>query len=116
MAASLVVATMVEQAATDPSPKIELAGEVIRRFREKAGLSLSQLAERAGIEKSSLSKYENNQLAMSLPIVERIAEGLKTPPLLVIFECLKQRYPDLRRGKSKVATLVGQLVSELSKS
>lgn len=105
---------MVEQVA-DPSPKIEFAGEVVRRLREHAGLSLSELAERAGIDKSSLSKYENNQLAMSLRVVERIAEGLKTPPLVVIFECLKQRYPNLRGAKSKVAGLVEQLVTELTR-
>ena len=82
-------------------------------LREKAGLSLQQLSDRIGADKSSLSKYENNQLAMSMRTIERIAEGLNLAPLVVLLECLRHRYPALRSSKSKVGGLVQQLVTEL---
>lgn len=103
---------MVERT-TDSDFKIESTGDVVRAMREKAGLSLQQLADRIGADKSSLSKYENNQLAMSLRTIERIAEGLELAPLVVLFECLRHRYPMLRSSKSKVGGLVQDLVAEL---
>lgn len=99
----------------DLLPKFDSAGEVVRALRERAGLSLSELADRVGVDKSSLSKYENNQLSVSFSVLERIAGGLGVSPLLVLMKCLKHRYPSLRRPNSKVGALVGELVSELVK-
>jgi len=100
----------------ETGPKIESAGAVIRRVREEVGFSLSELADRVGMDKSSLSKYENDQLSMSLPVLDRIAEGLGIPPLVLLFECLKHRYPMLRRSGSKIGGLVESLVSELTRN
>ena len=100
---------------SDLGPRIESAGEAVRALREQAGLSLRELAERLGWDKGRLSKYENNQLAMSLPVIEQIAEGLGRAPLVVLLHCLKHRYPALSRANSKVRSLVEQLVTELSK-
>jgi hypothetical protein len=52
---------------------------------------------------------------MSVPVIDRIAEALGTPPLVVMLHCLKHRYPALRRANSKIGSLVEQLVTELSK-
>ena len=84
-------------------------------MRERAGLSLSELADRVGVDKSSLSKYENNQLSMSFSVLERVSAGLGVSPLLVLVQCLRHRYPSLRRPNSKVGALVNELVSELVK-
>jgi len=106
---------MVSRTTTlDSDPKIESAGETIRALREEAGLNLTQLAERIGWDKGRLSKYETNQLAMSVSVIDRIAEGLGKPPLVVLLLCLKHRYPGLRTPDSRVGTLLQRLVNELS--
>src|SRR3954469_9222204 len=43
---------------TRPTPPIETIARSIRRERERAGLSLSELAKRAGLAKSTLSQLE----------------------------------------------------------
>lgn len=55
------------------------AGAILRRLRTEAGLSMAQLAERAGVIKPSLQKWE----AGVVPNVEsaiRIARALGTTP------------------------------------
>ena len=64
---------------------------------------------------SSLSKYETDQLSMSLPVLDRIAEGLGIAPVALLLECLKHRYPNLSSPKSRVGVLMTKLVQELSR-
>ena len=56
-------------------PDTEL-GEHLRRQREKAGLSLAQLADATGISKPYLVRLENEPSNPSLQILARIAEAL----------------------------------------
>lgn len=100
----------------NPSPKIDSAGQAIRNLREQTGLSLLDLATRLGWDKSRLSKYENDHLALSMPVIEEIAKALGVPPLVVVFDCLKQRYPALASPTSKKGRLVQQLVDELCRA
>lgn len=44
----------------------------LRRYRQTAGLTLDQLARRAGLTKSALSKIETGQHAPSLATVGKI--------------------------------------------
>ena len=99
--------------ASDLGPKIESAGGAIRALREERSLSLTDLAAKLKWDKGRLSKYENNQLAMSLPVLDLIAKALDLPPLVVLLHCLKHRYPMLRRRDNRVAQLVEQIVHEL---
>jgi transcriptional regulator with XRE-family HTH domain len=94
-------------------PRIESAGAVIRAAREEQGLTLTDLAEKLGWDKGRLSKYENNQLAISSSVLELIGRALGIPPLVLQLRCLKHRYPLLRRRDSRVAVLVEQIVDEL---
>ncbi len=50
----------------------------IKERRSSMGLKLKDLAERAQISKSLLSKIENNRTIPSLPVIMRIAQGLQT--------------------------------------
>ena len=74
------------------------AGRVIRQLREDARLSLADLAERVGWDKGRLSKYENDKIALSMPVIEEIAGALKKPPLEIVLACLKTRYPVLQNA------------------
>lgn len=51
------------------------AGRLIRRARAEAGLSQSQLAERAGVTQSVVSAYESGRRQPSLPMLERLLEA-----------------------------------------
>lgn len=94
---------------------IESAGDAIRSLREQANLTLQELADRVGWDKGRLSKYENNYRALSLPVIEAIAAALKLPAPVVVFHCLKRRYPGLANTRSKVGRLVQELTDALSK-
>jgi len=51
-------------------------GERIQRFREGAGLTVDELARRAGLLMTQLQRIEEEYLAPPLGILARIAEGL----------------------------------------
>ena len=90
---------------------IPSAGDAIRALREQAGLSLQELADRVGWDKSRLSKYENNRLALALPAIDAIAHGLDLAPAAVVYHCLKHRYPALTLADSESGQLLSQLLS-----
>ena len=52
-------------------------GEQVRREREKAGLSLAQLAEGAGLSKAYVLKVESGATNPSLGVLGQIADALE---------------------------------------
>jgi transcriptional regulator with XRE-family HTH domain len=56
-----------------------LLAQAVRAYRESRGLSLGNLAEKAGISKASLSKIEAGHGNPSLEVLRRIAEALNVP-------------------------------------
>ena len=95
---------------------IPAAGDAIRALREEAGLSLQELADRVGWDKGRLSKYENNHLALALPAIDTIARGLDLAPAVVVYNCLKHRYPALTLAESESGPLVKALVDKMNTS
>lgn len=60
-----------------PDNKLErYLGNSIRDLRQKHGLTIADVAERAGISRGMLSKIENSQTATSLDTLSRLAEAL----------------------------------------
>lgn len=55
-------------------------GKTVRRKREALGLTLEQLAERAGLSPNYLGTVENERRDPSLSTVLAIARGLRVPP------------------------------------
>jgi transcriptional regulator with XRE-family HTH domain/quercetin dioxygenase-like cupin family protein len=51
----------------------------VKEARRRAGMPISQLAERTGISKGMLSKIENAQVSPSLATLARLAESLEVP-------------------------------------
>lgn len=88
------------------------AGQAIVALREHAKLSQAELAKQIGWDRSRLCKYESNDLALSIPVIEEIATALGHRPESVVLLCLKQRYPGL--GGSQVGELLDELVQLLS--
>ena len=55
-------------------------GSTIRRRREALGLTLEQLAERAGLSPNYVGTVENGRRDPSLSTVYALAKGLRVPP------------------------------------
>ncbi len=61
-----------------PNPAfIRQVGERIRLLRERAGLSLDDVAWPIDIEKSTLSRIERGERAPSIELLSRLAEQMK---------------------------------------
>lgn len=65
--------------------EIKLIADRIKACREKAGLSLQDLADRTGLSKSTLQRYETGYI-QGLPIskVSRLASALETTPAVLM--------------------------------
>jgi transcriptional regulator with XRE-family HTH domain len=60
-------------------------GSALRLFREQLGLSQSELARRAGMGKSQVSKYEGGKELPKLESLERLLGVLGTEPLTLFY-------------------------------
>jgi transcriptional regulator with XRE-family HTH domain len=54
-------------------------GVVVRRHRERLGLSQENLAARAGIHRTYVSSIERGRVRLGLDIAKNIADGLGIP-------------------------------------
>ena len=71
---------------TDPGPEadaiaaaLELVAPRLRRVREQRGMTLTELAERTGISKSTLSRLENGQRRPTLELLLPLAQAYRVP-------------------------------------
>jgi transcriptional regulator with XRE-family HTH domain len=64
--------------------KIELLSSRIKNLREERGLSLTELADRAGISKSTLSLIESGKANPTISTLWAIADALEVPFGLLI--------------------------------
>ena len=51
-------------------------GEAMRAARKKAGLSLEELAERAGVQKNTIGRVERNEHVGRIDTIELLADVL----------------------------------------
>ena len=63
-----------------PTGETRQLGSTIRRLRLDAGLTLVQLAEKAGLSQPFLSQVENDRAQPSMESLSRIARALHTTP------------------------------------
>lgn len=59
-------------------------GEKVKQLRQQAGLTQPELAEKAGIEQSYLSKLENDKAAPSFEVISKVAQALETDAMSII--------------------------------
>lgn len=84
--------------ANDYSEKYRAIGSNIRMVRNATGISQTELANRAGSDKSAISRYENGTQRPSLETLMRIADALGVD----VVDLLKE----------KAAPSLGKVVSE----
>lgn len=85
------------------------AGAVFRKHRTAVGLSLSELAERLGSDKSQVAKYETNKVGVSDRKLAALAKALGLAPELLANECLLAIKPHIRSKP------IGKLLGALSR-
>ena len=83
------------------------AGEVIARRRKAASLTLEALADKAGLDKSQVAKYEANKVGITDQRLAAIATALGVPPAELAFECLVAIKPHIR--SKPIGKLLGGL-------
>ena len=66
--------------------EIARISERIRRWREEAGLTLSELAKRSGLATSTVQKVETGQMTPSVAVLLKVSHGLGRRPTELIHE------------------------------
>lgn len=96
--------------------EIARIGRRIRRWREEAGLTLGELAERSGVAPSTIQKVESYQMVPSVAVLLKIARGLGRPPGdLIAEDSPRDEVALLREGARPVlASRRGMRVERLS--
>jgi transcriptional regulator with XRE-family HTH domain len=69
-----------DEPVTDPiGAALDLVGPRLRRARERRGITLTDVARRTGISKSTLSRLENGQRRPSLELLLPLAQTYRVP-------------------------------------
>lgn len=89
--------------------RFEGCGEILRDVRQKSRKTLRELAELVGCSHSKLTKIENDALAVSLTMIEKIASELRIRPEDIILRCFERRFPKLLETKG--GSLIAQFLS-----
>lgn len=68
------------RSATKAENRIEAAlGQVVREFRKRSDIGISELARRAGLSPGMVSKIENGAISPSLASIRALARALQVP-------------------------------------
>ena len=54
-------------------------GQVVREFRKRAGVGISEIAKRSGLSPGMISKIENGAISPSLASIRSLARALRVP-------------------------------------
>ena len=85
-------------------PPIDRIAASIRRERERAGLSMSELARSAGVAKSTLSQLESGTGNPSLETLWALSVALDVPFSRLVDHVSRPRVSVLRRGEGTTVT------------
>jgi transcriptional regulator with XRE-family HTH domain len=69
----------------------EEVGSAIRGRREQLGLSQKELAKAIGKHEQMITRYENGKASIPWPVLDQIAEALKTSPIELDMEVSRLR-------------------------
>ena len=78
---------MAEQDPTTSEKLRCVVGGKVRQLREQRGWSQRVLANRAGIDRTHLARFETQGINVSLDVLFRIAGALNVPPCQLLLTC-----------------------------
>jgi transcriptional regulator with XRE-family HTH domain len=88
----------MENAVIVASDMSKAFGKVIRRRRERLGLSQEALAEKAGIHRTYISSIELGKVRLGLDIAKKVADGLGAP----LSELIAEAEGEAAKGSRRV--------------
>lgn len=71
------------------------AGQVIKRHRTALNLSLNDVGTTLGVSKSTVLRYEENDIPLSDQDIESLAQVFGVKPTSLMWECLAEMQPGL---------------------
>lgn len=93
--------------------ELRLISQRIRRWRDEAGLTLQELAGRAGVATSTIQKIETAQMIPSVAVLLKVARGLGRRPAELVSEGADEpERMHLRRGERHPVGTPGKVVVE----
>lgn len=88
-------------------------GARVKRLRDQQGLTVRQLARRAGISDSAISSVETSKTGNAeLKTLLAIQRGLRVPSIELLLGNADEIPPDVLRGDLRVITAPSQFPSE----
>jgi transcriptional regulator with XRE-family HTH domain len=95
-------------ASTKPSRARKILGKKLRAYRERAGLTLDEVAERVGKSKATLSKIENGTVGIDVTELPALVRALGGSPatLLVDLELATITQPADRAALERLRAVV----------
>ena len=88
----------------------ERIGQRIATLRKLAGMSQEQLSERAGLQRTHVSRIEAGKYAVTLEVIQAIAEALG-----MTVDIIDPRLSDLAPMKTLTEPMTGSLGTALNK-
>jgi len=68
-----------------PPSGLPTHGPALRAIRERTGLSKAELARRAGVAHSTVSRAESGQLHLTPAVARAVAEALDVPVTAILY-------------------------------
>ncbi|WP_020474478.1 helix-turn-helix domain-containing protein [Zavarzinella formosa] len=90
--------------------KLSGVGKILRTIREEAGIKLGDMASTIKIGKGTLSKYENDELAVPVTTIVVLAKAASEDSEQIVIRCLFECHPDL------ITTELGEKLKEFAKT
>lgn len=87
-------------------------GGILRQYRQGRSIALGVMEHVVGRDKSLLSRYENDQVGVTLDLLDDYAKATATPCEELVLNCLRVRYPIFNDPQ----TAVGKAFEELLKT
>jgi transcriptional regulator with XRE-family HTH domain len=85
------------------------AGSVLRQYRTTRQLKMKDTAERMGINTSTLSRYESDDLPLSDRMISKAAKAFRVKATELMFDCLAHIQPKFK--KSAFGQLLGEVIA-----
>jgi transcriptional regulator with XRE-family HTH domain len=94
------------------NPELKRIARQIREWRDDAGLTLQELAEKSGVSASTVHKIENGQTVPTIAVLFKVAHGLRRRPAELFEGERPENVAALNRveDRDRLQTLPGAIV------
>lgn len=95
--------------------KLDGFGPSLRSLRDHIGEDGAELAEKLGIDASTLSKYERGKRAVPFRLVVQLAAIIGESPIALLVWCMRDRFPELGDSSNEMSAFLADALAHLEK-